>query len=208
MMASVVSVSRNWQVFQEKPDDFTKDWKVYRNEEYGFEVKYPKNWRLAQSIIEWRIKDATNPNYTPKIDDWTMITNLSQEEEKNYLQVLENYDGIGSALDHIKIADGRSIIIQPTTALLEDLRTMETPGYEISNFRELKTNSGLILTYFREKITWDMDRDTEVIFVPYFVDKTLWDDKKITFIRLSIEKNEYNLEKDLFDKIIFSFKFF
>ena len=26
------------------PELDTSDWKVYRNEEYGFEVKYPKNW--------------------------------------------------------------------------------------------------------------------------------------------------------------------
>jgi capsular polysaccharide biosynthesis protein len=25
-------------------NDITKNWKVYRNEEYGFEVKYPKDW--------------------------------------------------------------------------------------------------------------------------------------------------------------------
>lgn len=28
----------------EKPEIGISDWKVYRNEKYRFEVKYPKNW--------------------------------------------------------------------------------------------------------------------------------------------------------------------
>ena len=32
----------------EKIKDETVNWKTYRNEEYGFEFKYPSNWEIAE----------------------------------------------------------------------------------------------------------------------------------------------------------------
>ncbi len=33
------------------PKDETADWKTYRNEEYGFEIKYPKDWNCAKDMV-------------------------------------------------------------------------------------------------------------------------------------------------------------
>lgn len=32
--------------------DETADWKTYRNEEYGFEFKYPRNWKIVDNTIK------------------------------------------------------------------------------------------------------------------------------------------------------------
>lgn len=136
-----------------------------------------------------------------------MITNLIQEEEKEYLEELENYAGIGTALDHIETADGRSIIIEPITIPLKVLRTVKTLGYKTSSLRKSKIDSGLTVTLFREKVTWEMNRDSKVAAVPCLGNKTLRDNK-ITFIKISIERNEGNFEEDVFSKIISSFRFF
>jgi cell division protein FtsN len=31
-----------------KPETDTSDWKVYRNEVYGFEMKYPSDWKVQE----------------------------------------------------------------------------------------------------------------------------------------------------------------
>lgn len=44
------------QIFKKPVDDTdlldTSKWKTYRNEEYGFEVKYPEEWKLLETFEE------------------------------------------------------------------------------------------------------------------------------------------------------------
>jgi len=38
---------------EEKIIDETADWQTYRNEEYGFEIKYPKDWKVANNVLSF-----------------------------------------------------------------------------------------------------------------------------------------------------------
>ncbi len=64
------------------PKDETADWKTYKNEEYGFEVKYPKDWEVVEdsSILffdnplyakEYKLLEG--PGFSYKYKDYAWI---------------------------------------------------------------------------------------------------------------------------------------
>lgn len=210
-----VLVYQNWLIPEEKdkvpelkplqealPKDETANWKTYRNEKYKYEIKYPRDWRIAYSIMEWAIKGEKK-----EIEDWVMITSLSEKEEKEYLEALKSYDGMGWAFHYIENADGRAIIVSPVAIPYEKLKNPEPDvGWKNFDFREEETETGLKVIRLRAEITWEMYRDYEWAFIPYPGDKTLREEK-ITYIRLEVERNEGNYEKDVFEKMLSTLRF-
>src|SRR5258706_8693683 len=60
------------------PQDETATWKTYRNEQYGFEFKYPTNWVETSQLINNR----SNPGF--------QVTVKNQVTNKDYVTIAVN----------------------------------------------------------------------------------------------------------------------
>jgi len=77
-------------VGEEKAKDETANWKIYRNEEYGFEVKYPKgkDWKISETSLPFGFHFRFGPEGCIWISVIENPENLSVE--KFYEEVYKN----------------------------------------------------------------------------------------------------------------------
>jgi len=191
-----------------KPSEAVKDeaadWKTYRNEKYGYVVRYPPNWRIAYSIMALKVDIF---DYYETMEDWVMFTNLFKGEEKKYLEALESYQGTGSPFTYVENANGRSVMIAPVITPMEVIRkAMKEGGREVSDFKKENTKTGLEVFQMREIIKGEIKKDFELSYILYPKEKTLWDEK-VKYILLEIERNEGNYEKEVYDEMLSTFQF-
>jgi len=169
--------------------DETADWKIYTSPD-GFEIKYPPNWRPI-SIGE----NGENPG------GHFMITSLSAEEEQYYRNELATYDGIGGGFAHINTANGKAILIEFVDTTIFELKKYiggEQPFFEVSDFKYISQRN-LEMYRFRAEYKWEMSLDFDTVYVK----------KPSTgkYLSLSIERNNGDYEKDIFNKMLSTFKF-
>jgi len=67
----------------ELPEVDTSDWKVYRNEKYGYEIKYPKSWKLVHENILENVSLEPIKNSLPPV--FVNIGWIGTKKEKRYL---------------------------------------------------------------------------------------------------------------------------
>jgi hypothetical protein len=201
--------------------DESTNWQVYRNNKYGWEIEYPLDWRLANSIMEWEQDFSIDSEKTT--DDWVMITNLSKKEEEILLEKLKNLEGsMGHPLDCINDENGRAIIIRPTWLDPSDVRETESLGFLTGDVKEEITEQGLKVVRSIRLQTWETYRNVEEALFPYSRDeKLIIDDREVMSILLEINRNipisnsyplwdeekSYNYEKETFDQVVQSFRF-
>ena len=65
---------------KEEVKDETADWEVYRNEEYGFEIKYHQDWMITADDYRENIPEV---DYWGSSDDWFVFfdTNIDKEDK-------------------------------------------------------------------------------------------------------------------------------
>lgn len=76
-------------VFTPRPIDETTNWKTYRNDQYGFELKYPQNWQFRESgkflNSDFSVQFGQNL-CSDCIADWDIsVRSHSMEEERKML---------------------------------------------------------------------------------------------------------------------------
>jgi hypothetical protein len=152
----------------EKKDEFL-GWNVYKNERYNYEIRYPENYRIANSIMEERLKgaislkeyemeeyniDKTEKRENPSLEDGIVITNMTIKEEQDYLKGSDysSCDPMGP-IGAPSTFPGGTILIAPDSSLSYTIEIEENinkgdgvwieDGWKWSNFRIEETNSGI-----------------------------------------------------------------
>ncbi len=150
-------------------DEFA-NWKVYENERYNYEIRYPENYRIANFIMEEKGESTVSlKNYEleeydvdeskrgkdPSAEDWVVITDMTAEEEKDYLKGdYDKYIGGYGPLTAPGNFPAGTILIAPDSGLTYTDEIEENinngvgvlddeSGFKWSDFRKKETKSGI-----------------------------------------------------------------
>ncbi len=219
-------------VLEEEKEAVSGIWQTYKNEKYYYQFNYPENYRLADLIIkEKALKDISiREEYREQFsaDDFLVLTNLSPEQEKEYLELFEdNGHTMSQSYYQRNFPDG-TITIMPSACKgksvqeqIEKWGTLREEqlidiSYLYIDFRIEQTRSGLEVQ--RWKSNWraeDRKYEEASIAIPKEIQWEMWDYPAIysgskIYPCLSIEMpigDNYDQDIAVFDSIIASFTF-
>ena len=192
--------------------DITKDWQVYRNEKYNYEVKFPEDWRIATEYMKTIAELTKDPKHTPTENDFVVITKLSLTKEKEFIKSAKREHGIALS-PYFDFGLGKTITILPVYGNKEDLykEVKDSIIIKSSNIRDEVLSGMTVIRFRRYEFTDNGEFDYEVALFPFKNVKNLavpYDNsKKYNYIEIKIERNKGDFEEDIFNKILFTFKF-
>ncbi len=86
IIAALIVVGVAGYYFYKTSVDETADWKVYRNEEYGFEMKYPKDWKIIN--VDWTAGKKYVQFLSPLINNkYYFVLNFGARNKGNNTQI-------------------------------------------------------------------------------------------------------------------------
>jgi len=127
------TLNTNEVVNNQKDEIDTSDWKTYRNEEYGFEVKYPEEWiTVKRNLNQWNIIGFREKKLQPGDVNFSRIY-IDIKDNSSDLTLSEYYKNLSKTSDmeipdYYEINDVKYLIVDG----MEAVQFLIIPG-SISN---------------------------------------------------------------------------
>lgn len=119
------------------PSEQAADWKTYKNEEYLYEIKYPKSWKVSETVNE---EDANKgiANKTIKISDPKEPDNMFSIYVTN-VAANESLDNLYTALSKFMVGDSPAALEDAKVGGVQAKRVLLYSG-EVEIFSKISTN--------------------------------------------------------------------
>ncbi len=131
--------------FGPKDEEKFEHWNVYRNDTHGYEIEYPEDYRIGLFLMEERL--ANEQGFS--LDDWVVITDMTIEQEQEYLESDCGYGGcfaphnfpVGTVL--VSTSPSLSFTLEIEESIKEGDGVWEDAGFKYTDFYSEQTDCGL-----------------------------------------------------------------